>query len=160
MGKKHRDRNPQDEPFPFRIDPITTHWTYQINYRHSYAQDSAFFDGLTKGKLLGSACTACPKKYATPRGHCMACGAKTQWAPLPSAGKIHTFTRCYYGGESFQKELPYTLIMVEFEGFDTLFLSRLKEAESVRIGMAVKAKFIKDGNVSARDVYFIPTKND
>ena len=162
MEKKLRPKDPTKGNPDFNIDPIIIDWYYEINYRHSYAQDSPFFEGLSKGKLMGSACIACPRKFATPRAHCMKCGAKTQWIPLPHVGNIHTFTTCYFGGESFLKETPFTLILVEFDRFDTLFLSRLvgDEFETVRIGLSVEAKFIKNSQYLVTDVYFIPTKND
>ena len=67
------------------MDPLIINDHYEIDYRHSYAEDSPFFVGLTKGKLLGSRCTACGYTYATPRSHCMECGAPTSWHELPLA---------------------------------------------------------------------------
>ena len=99
----------------YSIDPIILKDHYEIDYVHSYAQDSPFFAALAKGKLLGSQCNPCGYTYATPRSHCMQCGSKTDWMELPQQGKIHTFTTCYYGGEAFLKETPFTLILVEFD---------------------------------------------
>ncbi|HET6369758.1 MAG TPA: Zn-ribbon domain-containing OB-fold protein [Nitrospiria bacterium] len=142
----------------YRTDPIVLKWHYEIDYIHSYAQDSPFFVGLSQGKLLGSACTRCRTTYATPRAHCMECGAKTSWIELPRQGKIHTFTTCYFGGEAFLKETPFTLILVEFKGINSLFLSRLigLEPEKVRIGLPVKAKFRRLSTFKVTDVYFVP----
>lgn len=142
----------------YHTDPIIMKWHYEIDYKHSYAQDSPFFVGLSKGELKGSACTSCETVFATPRGHCMFCGESTTWTTLPASGKIHTFTTCYFGGETFLKETPFTLIMVEFEGVDTLFLSRLigTANESIEIGMPVKAQFLKNSQFLATDVYFVP----
>lgn len=153
---RHRSRkdNPADR------SPIEIRDHYEIDYRHSYAQDSPFFIGLTKGKLLGSRCRKCGYAYATPRGHCDQCGSKTDWMALPLEGSVHTHTTCYFGGESFLKETPFTLILVEFEKVNTLFLSRLIGAkpESVRIGMAVKARFAKKPQFRITDVHFVPIK--
>ncbi len=87
----------------------------------------------------------------------MDCGTSTQWVELPTDGKIHTFTTCFYGGETFLKETPFTLILVEFDKVDTLFLSRLinKNNLEIKIGMHVKAKFLKNPRFLATDVYFI-----
>lgn len=132
-------------------------WHYEIDYKHSYAQDAPFFTGLSKGKLLGSVCSNCERVYATPRGYCLACGVATKGFELPLSGKIHTFTTCYFGGETFLKETPFTLILVEFEGVDTLFLSRLVGAadETVGIGMPVKAQFLSKPRFLVTDVYFV-----
>src|SRR5689334_11003769 len=58
----------------FNVDPIIVKDHYEIDYIHSYAQDSPFFAGLAQKKLLGSRCPACGYAYATPRSHCMECG--------------------------------------------------------------------------------------
>ncbi|MCL5265225.1 MAG: Zn-ribbon domain-containing OB-fold protein [Chloroflexi bacterium] len=142
----------------YNLDPIIIKYHYEMNYIHSYAQDSPFFAGLSKGKLMGSKCTACGYKYATPRSHCMECGAKTEWMELPLEGKVHTFTTCYFGSEEFLDQTPFTLILVEFEGVNTLFLSRVIGIEhgKVHIGMPVKAEFLRLSKFKPTDVYFVP----
>jgi uncharacterized OB-fold protein len=129
---------------------------YRINYIHSYAQDSKFFLGLADGKLYGSVCKKCGYKYGTPRSHCMECGSETDWFELPNLGKVHSWTTCYFGSEEFLKETPFNLVVVEFEGVNTLFLSRLIGAEQSEIytGMPVKANFLKDPRYLVSDVYF------
>ena len=87
----------------FGVDPIIIKHHYEIDYIHSHAQDSPFFAGLAKKKLLGSRCSGCGYAYATPRGHCMECGAKAEWFELPLKGRVHTFTTCHFGGEAFLK---------------------------------------------------------
>jgi uncharacterized OB-fold protein len=157
MNRKFRLTETEEGTVLFGVDPIIIKQHYEIDYIHSYAQDSPFFTGLTRKKLFGSRCSGCGYAYATPRGHCMECGAKTEWFELPLKGKVHTFTTCYFGGEAFLKETPFTLILVEFEGVDTLFLSRLAGVEpgEVRIGMEVKAKFLRNCRFKATDVYFV-----
>lgn len=142
------------------VDPLIIQDHYEIDYRHSYAQDSPFFLGLSQGKLLGSRCSACGYTFATPRAHCMECGASTEWHELPLAGRVHTFTTCYYGGERFLDETPFTLILVEFAGVHTLFLSRLKgvEPNAVRIGQPVVARFAKTPSFRVTDVWFEPAR--
>lgn len=142
----------------FNTDPIIIKHHYEVDYLHSYAQDSPFFVGLTKRKLMGSHCTGCGRRFATPRGHCMECGEPTEWFELPREGRVHTFTTCHFGGEAFLKETPFTLIMVEFEGVDTLFLSRLIgcKPEEVKIGMPVRARFLRNCKFKPTDVYFVP----
>jgi uncharacterized OB-fold protein len=141
----------------FNVDPIIVKHHYEIDYLHSYAQDSRFFAGLTKKKLLGSRCSACDYIYATPRSHCMECGTSTEWVELPLEGKVHTYTTCFFGGEAFLKDTPFTLILVEFDGVDTLFLSRLvgTDPDEVTVGMPVRARFLRNCKFSPTDVYFV-----
>ena len=131
---------------------------YRINYVHSYAQDSNFFLGLSQGKLMGSICKKCKTKYGTPRSHCMECGSETDWMELPQVGKVHSWTTCYFGSEEFLNETPFNLVVIEFEGVDTLFLSRLVgiKQEDIFIGMSVRANFRQDPRYLVSDVYFTP----
>jgi uncharacterized OB-fold protein len=89
----------------------------------------------------------------------MECGAGTDWVELPQEGRVHTYTTCHFGGEAFLKETPFTLILVEFDGVDTLFLSRLVGAEpdEVVIGMPVRARFLRNCTFKPTDVYFVPS---
>ncbi|MDO8751697.1 MAG: Zn-ribbon domain-containing OB-fold protein [Dehalococcoidia bacterium] len=159
MRPRNRVKLPETETgtILFNLDPIIIKDHYEIDYIHSYAQDSPFFEGLSKGELKGSKCTNCNYTYATPRGHCMYCGKPTQWIVLPNQGAIHTFTTCYYASEMFMGETPYTLILVEFAGVDTLFMSRLIGAEpsEVRIGMNVQAQYLRNSKFRVTDVYFV-----
>ncbi|MCL4336149.1 MAG: Zn-ribbon domain-containing OB-fold protein [Candidatus Thermoplasmatota archaeon] len=142
----------------YSFDPLVVKSHYEIDYIHSYGQDSEFFRALGKKKLMGSKCKKCGYTYATPRGHCMMCGSETEWYQLPNEGRIHTFTTCYFGSEEFLSETPFNLIMVEFDGVDSLFMSRLVGAdqEDMKIGMKVKAKFRRNQKFSPTDVYFVP----
>ncbi|MDA8142853.1 MAG: Zn-ribbon domain-containing OB-fold protein [Thermoplasmatales archaeon] len=142
----------------YSFDPLVVKSHYEIDYIHSYGQDSEFFRALGKKKLMGSKCKKCGYTYATPRGHCMMCGSETEWYQLPNEGRIHTFTTCYFGSEEFLSETPFNLIMVEFDGVDSLFMSRLVGAdqEDMKIGMKVRAKFRRNQKFSPTDVYFVP----
>jgi uncharacterized protein len=133
---------------------------YSINYIHSYAEDSEFFIGLSEGKLYGSECKSCHYRYATPRSHCMNCGNETKWIELPMEGRVHSWTTCYFGGEEFLKETPFNLVLVEFEGVNTLLLSRLFgiEEEDIFIGMKVQAKFRKPARYLISDIHFVPAE--
>src|SRR5262249_13061379 len=130
---------------------------FEIQYVHSFKQDTPFFHGLAKKKILGSHCPKCNYKYATPRTRCMYCGGETQWFELPPEGRVHSWTVCYFAAEEFLKDVPFTLVLVEFDGVDTLFLSRLigVERKDTHIGMKVRSKFRRKATWSVRDVYFV-----
>jgi uncharacterized protein len=147
-------------PWVTNLDPLMFQWKFGVEYNVSYAQDTPFFTALGKGKLLGSECRKCKYKYATPRAYCMNCGGKTEWFELPSNGRIHSWTICYFAGEPYLKETPFMLGLVEFEGVDTLFLTRLTgiSREAVKIGLPVKAKFRRKKTWSVNDVYFVAAR--
>jgi uncharacterized OB-fold protein len=139
-------------------DPLMIGDHFDIEYRHSYAQDSPFFTGIAQGKLLGTECKKCDFHFATPRLHCHLCGRRTRWMELPLDGNVHTFTTCYQAGELFRDETPFSLILVEFKGADTLFLSRLvgPDPGAIKIGMPVTARFVTPPKFRITDVYFVP----
>jgi uncharacterized OB-fold protein len=144
----------------FRTDPLIVKDHYEIDYIHSYAEDSPFFVGLAQGKLRGSECKRCGYRFATPRAYCMACGRPTRWFDLPLQGRVHTWTTCHFGSEAFLKETPFNLVLVEFEGVNTLLLARLIGAteKDIRVGMPVKARFRRLAQFKPTDVYFVPAE--
>jgi uncharacterized protein len=162
-------------PFPTTLDaaalqalkqmgPIIIKQPYQIDYIHSYAQDSPFFAGLANGVFLGTRDPETGYTYATPRGHDMFTGAETDWTQLPDEGRVHAFTVCHFGSEAFLPQTPFVLILVEFEGADTLFLARLigvdPHAASLDwIGMKVQARFLRNSKFRPTDVYFVPAED-
>src|SRR5271157_1854785 len=133
---------------------------YNIKYIHSYAEDSPFFLGLAKGKLLGSECKNCHYRYATPRSHCMNCGHETSWFNLPREGRVHSWTTCYFGSEEFLKETPYNLALVEFDGVGSLLLVRLRDCveSDLYVGMPIEARFDPNPKYSVTDVWFVPSR--
>jgi uncharacterized OB-fold protein len=161
-------------PFPTELDeeslralkhvgPIIVKQPYRIDYIHSYGQDSAFFAGLANRVLLGSREPETGYTYANPRGHDMYTGGETDWAVLPDEGIVHAFTVCHFGSEEFLPQTPFVLILVEFEGADTLFLSRLvgvdpNDASLDWIGVSVKARYVRNSKFKPTDVYFVPAE--
>ncbi len=150
---------PKDLSVLKEMSPIVVKYPYSVEYLHSYGQDSPFFAGLANRKLLGTRCARCDYTWATPRLACTHCGGETDWVELPQEGRVHTFTTCYFGSEEFLKETPFHLVLVEFDGVDTLFLARLigvAEPEDIRIGMKVRARFRRNSQFKPTDVYFVP----
>lgn len=144
------------------VESLVIRDPYSINYIHSYAEDTPFFLGLAEGRLRGSKCTTkrCGMVYATPRGHCMKCGGATEWHDLPLRGRVHSWTTCHFGSEAFLKETPYNLVLVEFEGANSLLLARLKDAveSDLYVGMGVEARFASEPKWSITDVWFVPAR--
>ena len=148
----------QDGSVLYNLDPVILRDHYEIDYVHSYAQDSPFFAGLAQGRLRSTFCPACGYRYGTPRAHCRRCGHATEWFDLPLTGAVHTYTTCYYSGEAFLADTPFTLILVEWPGVDSLFLSRLVGAapDEVHVGLPVRARFRRLSKFRVSDVYFVP----
>lgn len=142
-----------------QMSPIVIKQPYSIDYNFSYGQDSPFFAALANGRFIVSREPQSGYTYANPRGHDMYSGRETQWVEIKPEGKIHAFTTCYFGSEAFLPECPFVLILVEFEGCDTLFLGRLigvdpDEANIGWIGRKVKGRFLRNAKLKPTDIYF------
>ncbi len=145
------------------MTPIVIKQPYQIDYIHSYGQDSPFFAGLANKKILSTKCPKCGYAYGTPKFHCMMCGAECDWVELPQEAKIHTFTTCYFGSQEFLPQCPFVLIQVEWPNVDTLFLSRLVGVDPLKanldwVGKKIKARFLRNSKFKPTDVYFVPAE--
>jgi uncharacterized OB-fold protein len=89
-------------------------------------------------------------------------GQETRWVDITHLpASIHAFTVCYFGSEEFLPETPFVLALVEFEGVDTLLLTRLMGVSPDQpslewIGMPVKPRFLRNSKLKPTDVYFVP----
>jgi len=157
-----KELSPQALAWLKQMAPIQIEQPYSITYLHSYAQDSPWFAGLTNKKLLANRDPETGYTYATPRGHDMYTGEETEWIDITDrTATVHAFTVCHFGSEEFLDETPFVLILVEFEGVDTLLLSRLmgvdpEDASLEWMGMNVKPKFLRNAKLKPTDVYFVP----
>lgn len=157
-----KETTPEALAFLKKMSPIQIEQDYHITYLHSYAQDSPWFAGLTNKRLLANREPNTGYTYATPRGHDMYTGEETEWIDITNRqASIHAFTVCHFGSEEFLPETPYVLVLVEFEGVNTLLLSRLMGVDPHQatldwIGMKVKPRFLRNSKLKPTDVYFIP----
>jgi hypothetical protein len=154
--------DPEALAFLKKLAPIQIEQEYKITYLHSYGQDSPWFAGLSNRRLLANQAPGSGYTYAMPRGHDAYSGEETVWIDITDRpASVHAFTVCYFGSQEFLPETPYVLAMIEFEGVNTLLLSRLmgvdpQEPSLDWIGMQVKPKFLRNSKLKPTDVYFIP----
>ena len=159
-----KETDPDALAFLKRMAPIQIEQPYQVTYLHSYAQDSPWFAGLTNKRLLANQDSESGYTYANPRGHDMYSGRETNWIDITDKeAKVHAFTVCHFGSEEFLPETPYVLALIEFEGVNTLLLTRLTgvdpmEASLDWIGMQVTPKFLRNSKLKPTDVYFAPAE--
>jgi len=145
-----------------KMEPIQIEQEYQITYLHSYGQDSPWFAGLSNKHLLASRDPASGYTYANPRGHDMFSGAETKWVDITDVpARVHAFTVCYFGSEEFLPDCPFVLALIEFEGVNTLLLTRLMGVDPAAptldwIGMQVAPHFLRNSKFKPTDVYFSP----
>jgi uncharacterized OB-fold protein len=156
------DTSPEALAWLKHLAPIQIEQPYSIVYLHSYAQDSPWFAGLSNKRILANKDPESGYTYATPRGHDMYSGEETDWIDITERkATVHAFTVCYFGSEAFLDETPFVLVQVEFEGVNTLLLSRLvgvdpEHASLDWIGMELKPQFLRNSKLKPTDVYFVP----
>ena len=156
------ETDPDALAFLKRMAPIQIEQEYSITYLHSYGQDSPWFAGASNKKLLASQDPDSGYTYATPRGHDMYSGKETDWIDITDrAASVHAFTVCFFGSEEFLPDTPFVLALIEYEGVNTLFLTRLigldhTQASLDWIGKEVKPRFLRNSKLKPTDVYFVP----
>ena len=155
------DTGPEALAFLERMAPLQIEQHYRITYLHSYGQDSPWFAAASNKRLLARTDPGSGYTYATPRGHDMYSGEPTKWVDITDRpARIHAFTVCHFGSEEFLAETPFVLVLVEFDGVDTLFLSRLvgvdpHSATLDWIGRKVQPRFLRNSKLKPSDVYFV-----
>ena len=156
------ETDPDALAFLKRMAPIQIEQEYSITYLHSYGQDSPWFAGASNKKLLASQEPDSGYTYATPRGHDMYTGRETDWIDVTDRkATVHAFTVCYFGSEEFLPDTPFVLALIEYEGVNTLFLTRLigldhTQASLEWIGKEVRPRFLRNSKLKPTDVYFVP----
>jgi len=158
------ETDPDSLAFLKKMAPILIEQEYKITYLHSYGQDSPWFAGLANKHLLASREPKSGYTYANPRGYDMYSGAETEWIDITDRpAKVHAFTVCHFGSEEFLPECPFVLALIEIEGVNTLFLTRLMGMDPYQasldwIGMSVHPHFLRNSKFKPTDVYFSPLK--
>ena len=158
--------DPEALEFLKRMTPIQIEQEYRIRYLHSYGQDSPWFAALTNRTLLASKDPSSGYTYANPRGHDMYSGGQTDWIDITSVpATVHAFTVCYFGSEEFLPDTPFVLALIEFEGVNTLLLTRLMGVDPDKpaldwIGMRVQPNFLRNSKLKPTDVYFAPAGSE
>ena len=156
------ETDPEALAFLKRMAPLQIEQPYQITYLHSYGQDSPWFAAVSNRRLLANRDPSSGYTYANPRGHDMFSGAETEWIDITDRkASVHAFTVCHFGSEEFLPECPFVLALIEYEGVNTLFLTRLmgldpQAAALDWIGMRVRPRFLRNSKLKPTDVYFVP----
>ncbi len=156
------DTNPEALTFLKKMAPIQIEQEYEIIYLHSYGQDSPWFAALTNRHLLANRDPESGYTYANPRAHDMYSGQETEWIDITDRpAHVHAFTVCQFGSEEFLPETPFVLTLIEFEGVNTLLLSRLMGVDPDNasldwIGMEVRPRFLRNSKLKPTDIYFVP----
>ncbi|MFO8009596.1 MAG: Zn-ribbon domain-containing OB-fold protein [Dehalococcoidia bacterium] len=105
------------------------------------AKSAAFVDHLAEGRLMGTTCKKCGKKYFPPRMDCAQClDSDVDWFEIKGPGKLVTYSCINFGPSGFEEVQPYILGIVEFpEGVRVLAkISDNVDPGTIKTGMALK----------------------
>lgn len=107
---------------------------------------TSFVDQLFAGKVMGTKCKKCGKKFFPPRADCAYCfSSDVDWFAIDEAGKLVTYTTVTYAPLGFEADAPYVIGIVEFnDGVKVLSrISKQIDPKTVKIGMKLKVTPIK-----------------
>ena len=125
------------EPVARIVTPVS------LDYRYAASpEESAFFRGLSEGRILGQRCPKCRKVYVPPRGACPTDGVPTsEEVELAQVGTVTTFcvVNVPFMGQKIKP--PYVSAYVLLDGADIALQHLILDipAEEVRMGMRVEA---------------------
>ncbi|HEX8780470.1 MAG TPA: OB-fold domain-containing protein [Nocardioides sp.] len=119
------------------VTPVSLDYTYAAS-----PEESAFFNGLAEGRLVGQRCPACGKVYVPPRGACPVDGVPTaEEVELPPRGTVTTF--CVVNVPFLGQRItpPYVSAYILLDGADIALQHLVADvpADEVRMGMRVEA---------------------
>ncbi|NMC80041.1 MAG: hypothetical protein A4E73_03597 [Syntrophaceae bacterium PtaU1.Bin231] len=111
----------------------------------SISRVNDFIDYLDSGKLMGNRCTQCGRSFFPPRADCFQCRTNAmEWFEVENTGELATFTTLTYAPAGFEKELPYTIAVLDYGDFKVF--GRTDPAipvEELRVGMRMKSVVTK-----------------
>lgn len=112
-----------------------------------------FVNFLLEGRIMGTQCKKCGKKFFPPRADCSNClSSEMEWFDIPERGRIVTYTTAFYAPFGFEKDTPYSMALVELPGDLKIFarVSKSLKPELLKSGMevAVRSVTYEDGQVS------------
>ena len=100
-----------------------------------------FIDFLEQGKLMGTVCKQCKKRFFPPRADCFhSLSGDMEWFEVTGTGKLVSFSSLEYAPTGFEEDLPYTIALLDYGDYKVF--GRLDSSvplEDVAIGMEMKA---------------------
>ncbi|MFH1153959.1 MAG: Zn-ribbon domain-containing OB-fold protein [Pseudomonadota bacterium] len=112
-----------------------------------------FIGYLDQGKVMGTRCNRCNRDFFPPRADCCQClGKDLEWFnAAESTGKLVTYSKMQYGPVGFEKDLPYTIAVVDFGSFR--MFGRISgdipdEAIAIGMDMTVRANKLGDDKMN------------
>jgi uncharacterized OB-fold protein len=106
----------------------------------SISKINDFVDFLEQNKVMGTKCKSCGLTFFPPRADCYHClSGNMEWFEITGNGKLLSFSKLEYGPVGFEKDLPYTIAILDYGDYKVFarLAPDLKESD-VKVGMELK----------------------
>jgi uncharacterized OB-fold protein len=106
----------------------------------SISKINDFIDHLEQNKVMGTKCKSCGLTFFPPRADCYKClSGNMEWFEITGNGKLLSFSKLEYGPVGFEKDLPYTIAILDYGDYKVFgrLAPHLKESD-VKVGMELK----------------------
>lgn len=106
----------------------------------SISKINDFVDYLEQDKVMGTKCKTCGLTFFPPRADCYKClSGNMEWFEIIGNGKLLSFSKLEYGPVGFEKDLPYTIAILDYGDYKVFarLAPDLKESD-VNVGMELK----------------------
>ena len=106
----------------------------------SISKINDFVDYLERDKVMGTKCKTCGLTFFPPRADCYKClSSNMDWFEVSGKGKLLSFSKLEYGPVGFEKDLPYTIAILDYGDYKVFgrLAPHLKESD-VKVGMELK----------------------
>jgi len=106
----------------------------------SISKINDFVDYLEQDKVMGTKCKTCGLTFFPPRADCYKClSGNMEWFEITGNGKLLSFSKLEYGPVGFEKDLPYTIAILDYGDYKVFgrLAPDLKESD-VNVGMELK----------------------
>jgi len=111
----------------------------------AFTKTNDFVTHLEEGKVTGTKCRVCGKEYFPPRADCFQClSSDMEWFPITGTGRLITYSTLKYAPAGFEKDVPYTIAVVDFGPYK-MFGRIAPEVpeENLSVGMELRVKVNK-----------------
>jgi hypothetical protein len=106
----------------------------------SISKINDFVDYLEQEKVMGTKCKSCGLTFFPPRADCYKClSSSMDWFEVTGKGKLLSYSKLEYGPVGFEKDLPYTIAILDYGDFKVFgrLAPDLKQGD-VEVGMELK----------------------
>ena len=114
-----------------------------------------FIDYLEAGKIMGTRCKECGRRYFPPRADCShSLSSEMEWFEVTGPAKLATYSTLRYAPEGFKSDVPYTIAVADYGDFQIFGrMDRTLPEEELRVGMNVTTAVEKTSNGNVTYVF-------